>query len=239
MKKKDTFLRVEKKYKMTKEQYENFVEKIKDFMTMDEYGKHTISNIYYDTEDFTLIRRSIDKPVFKEKIRLRSYGKVGENENVFLEIKRKVHNIVYKRRVMMTYKEAQNYMNNKIKPKKETTILKEIDYFTKIYKLQEAVFIAYDRIAFFGNEDNELRLTIDSDLRSRTQDKGLLSKYPAENFFEEDTYLMEIKLEGGMPLWLSKILNEEKIYPTSFSKYGNIYKKMLASQGNRAEKKSA
>lgn len=222
MKNKDTFLRMEKKYKMTKSQYDTFIKKIKEFMDVDEYGKHTISNIYYDTKDFTLINRSISKPIFKEKIRLRSYDGMNENKKVFLEIKRKYDDIVYKRRAEMTYNEAINYMNNKIKPKKNNNFLKEIDYFTNIYDLEEKIFIEYDRIAFFGKQDNNLRLTIDSDLRY----KEIENNTNIKNFFEEKTYLMEIKLFGAMPIWLSKILNSEKIYPCSFSKYGNIYKKI-------------
>ena len=83
------FKRYEKKYMLTKEQYESFKEDIDDFMKIDEYGLSTICNIYYDTVDYKLISRSIEKPIYKEKIRLRSYGIPTPDSTVFLELKKK------------------------------------------------------------------------------------------------------------------------------------------------------
>lgn len=221
----DTFLRVEKKYRMNEAQYKAFMERIKEHMNMDEYGKHTISNLYYDTPSRDMIRRSLDKPVFKEKLRLRAYGKVTDQDTVFVELKRKYDGMVYKRRCAMTNQDAMKFLNTGIKPQSRNLIFKEIEKCIERHPVEPSFMIAYDRIAMYGKEDNELRLTIDANLRSRTWDMDLTMGSHGIEHFDEPTYLMEIKLEKAIPLWLSKILNEEDIYPVSFSKYGAIYEK--------------
>ena len=67
-------------------------------MKIDEYGQHTILSLYYDTDDFRFIRHSMDKPKYKE-ISHPGYGVPSQDSLVFLEIKKKVNGIVYKRRV--------------------------------------------------------------------------------------------------------------------------------------------
>ncbi len=223
----DSFLRIEKKYRMNGHQYEQLMKELAPYMEMDEYGKHTISNIYYDTPNFDLIRRSLDKPVFKEKVRIRAYGEPIEVKKVYLEVKRKYDKTIYKRRVKLRTEEALRYMSSGIKPQKSGQIMKEMDYLMKQYPLQKAFFIAYDRIALFGKEDPELRLTIDSNLRSRRENMDFSHGSYGESFFEEETYLMEIKLVGALPMWMTKILNELQIFPCSFSKYGQIYAKAV------------
>ena len=226
---KNTFLRTEEKFMMSREQYQHFMRAITEYMVIDEYKKHTITNIYYDTEHFDMIRRSIDKPKFKEKIRLRGYGTVQPNSKVFLEVKRKYHQLVYKRRVRMENQEAMRYLNSGIQPKKREQIFREIDYTVKRYQVRPVLLIAYDRISFFGKENKELRLTIDANLRSRTTELDLAKGPHGEAYFDKPTYLMEIKIDGALPMWLTRILNELRIYPCSFSKYGKIYAKYIRS----------
>ncbi len=225
----NTFLRIEEKFMMNKEQYQQFMKQILKYMEIDEHMKHTISNIYYDTENYDMIRRSIDKPKFKEKIRLRGYGEVGQNTKVFLEVKRKYKDLVYKRRISLKNQEAMRYLGSGIQPENRDQIFREIDYTIKRYQVKPAIFIAYDRISFFGKENSELRLTIDSNLRSRTTDLDLTKGSHGEKYFDKPTYLMEVKIDGAMPIWLGKILGELKIYPCSFSKYGKIYAKYMKS----------
>lgn len=233
----DVFQRVEKKYLMTAETYQLFQKEIQDYMQADQYGLHTICNIYFDTISDELIRNSIEKPVYKEKLRLRSYGIPNYNSQVFLEIKRKYKGIVYKRRVAMTLKEASYYLEHGIRPKNDSQILKEIDYFIKFYKPIPKLYLAYDRVAFFGKEDNNIRMTIDANIRSRKDDLALEQGDRGELLLEQDMYLLEIKVPNAYPIWLAEILSKLEIYPISFSKYGNIYKQNLLKEKEELRRK--
>ena len=218
------FNRYEKKYLMPENIYLELRKQLKPYMQVDEYGLHTICNIYYDTPDFDLIRRSIEKPVYKEKLRLRSYGIPKMDSTVFLEIKKKYQKVVNKRRIPLTLKEAYDYVEKGIKPQKESQILNEIDFFLKRYPLQRGVYLAYDRIALFQKDDHDFRVTFDHNIRSRQIDMGLEKGDAGKLLLPEDYYLMESKIMGAAPLWFTQILSDLKIYPVSFSKYGNIYK---------------
>jgi len=219
------FQRVEKKYLLEQNQYDIFYNRIKNKMNSDAYGIYSIYNIYFDTDNYQLIRESIEKPDFKEKLRLRSYGMPKENDTVFLEIKRKYNGIVYKRRAALSYSQAMEYLNSN-KDNADNQIFKEIDYFFKFYKLKPKVFLSYDRTALYCIEDEALRITFDTGIKSRDYDVDLTKKNSGENLLESGQVLMEIKSEKAMPLWLVEILSELKIYPNSFSKYGKAYEKI-------------
>lgn len=196
-------------------------------MEPDKFGKSKICNIYFDTPDNILIRRSLEKPMYKEKLRLRSYGRVDEEENVFLEIKKKYDGIVYKRRIVLSEKEAMNYICNGIELSKQNQISREIDYFTSLYKnLSPVIYVSYDREAFYAKKDSDFRMTFDENIIWRDYNLSLTEGAYGKQLIDEDTVIMEIKTSKAIPLWLVKFLSENMIYKTSFSKYGNIYKEM-------------
>lgn len=224
------FERVEKKYLISDNKFNLLMKRIEPYMTKDKYGIHTICNIYYDTDTYGLIRNSIEKPSYKEKLRLRSYGIPHKSDEVFLELKKKYDNTVFKRRISLTLKEAETYLENGIKPHKDSQILREIDYFINFYKPEKKIFIAYDRVALFGNEDTNLRITFDMNIRSRLYDLDLSKGDYGKSIDNFNNYLMEIKTSCALPLWLANILSELEIYPVSFSKYGAIYKQDLAKE---------
>ncbi len=220
-----TFTRTEKKYLLTKQQYENIYPIIQKYLTVDAYGKELICNQYFDTVDFELIRASIEKPTYKEKLRLRSYGIPNDNTIVFLELKKKYDGIVYKRRIECPLSLINAYLNNKIidNTTMNLQVMKEIDYFLKFYKPTPKVFISYYRTALYGNKDDKFRITFDSDITYRFDNVDIKSQIKGKKLFDEDKYLMEVKTSQSMPLWLAQLLSKEKIYPTSFSKYGAVY----------------
>lgn len=226
----NVFERIEKKYLLSEEKFNLLFQKIEPYMSIDKFGLHTICNIYYDTETFDLIRNSIEKPSYKEKFRLRSYGVPGEDSMVFLEIKKKYGHTVFKRRISLSLNEAEDYLERNIKPKKDSQILREIDYFIKLYNPSKKVFIAYDRVALFGKEDESLRITFDTDIRSRTHNLDLRKGDFGMAINNFSGYLMEIKTSASLPLWLARILSELEIYPDSFSKYGSVYKQGLINE---------
>lgn len=218
------FKRVEKKYLLTEEEKDELFERIKPYIEKDKFYESTIGNIYFDNKNNDLIIKSIEKPLFKEKIRVRCYGTPNNNDAVFLEIKSKYKGVVGKRRIKMTLNKFYDFIENG-QYDKNNQIMKEIVYHFNYYKLYPKIYIAYDRKSFRGIEDHNLRITFDSNLRSRRDNLKLESGSYGESYFETPHYIMEIKTLGSLPLWFNKILTELKIFPKSFSKYGNIYKK--------------
>jgi hypothetical protein len=171
-----------------------------------------------------LIRRSLDKPLYKEKLRLRTYGVPNDDSNAFVEIKKKFKKVVYKRRVKMKYVEAYNYLINGAPPPESTQITKEIDWFMKSYEnVVPAMVISYERLAMFSNEDKNLRITFDNNIWWRREDLDLRKGAYGQDLLPPKHYLMEIKIPGAMPVWLASALYELNIYPISFSKYGRAY----------------
>lgn len=219
-----TFQRSEKKYLLTDEQYRALRAVLKDHMEEDKYGCYTVCNLYFDTEHNDLIRRSIEKPRYKEKMRLRSYGAVGDDDKVFLEIKKKYKGVVFKRRIVLPYREARAYVYDGVPPTEQGQIFKEINYFIRFYGCVPKLYLSYDREALSGKgEEKGLRITFDRNIRSRRDRLDLSVPPDGEPLLAEGLWLMEIKAPLSMPLWLTAALTDLKIYPNSFSKYGKIY----------------
>lgn len=218
------FNRYEKKYLMPENVYQELRARMSPFMQADSYGLHTICNIYYDTPDELLIRRSVENPVYKEKLRLRSYGVPDMDSAVFLEIKKKYERVVNKRRVQMTLGEAYGYVERGVRPPADSQILRELDFFLTRYNLQRGLYLAYDRVALFGREDPDFRVTFDRSIRFRRDNMGLEQGDAGELLLPPGWYLMESKVMGATPLWFAHILSDLSLYTVSFSKYGNIYR---------------
>ena len=221
------FERHEKKYLLTTEQYDEVKTLLDRYMHADQYGLHTISSIYLDTPTYEIIRRSIAKPSYKEKVRLRSYGTPGPHDTVFLELKKKVAGVVYKRRVAMPHDEAERYLETGICPPEASQIFSEIDWFMKRKKPSPAVCISCDRLALYGADDPNFRVTFDFRMRWRTTDLTLAAGSSGDALIDPGMVLMEVKTTDALPLWLTRFLSEHDIYPTSFSKYGTCYTKYL------------
>lgn len=218
------FRRYERKYLINAEQYEALNKMTSELFEPDEFGKSVIMNIYFDTPNDMLIRRSLDKPIYKEKLRLRTYGVPDDDSNAFVEIKKKFKKVVYKRRVKMKYSEACDYLINGAPPPKRKQITDEVDWFLKFYgEVKPAMVITYERQAMFAKENKDLRITYDSNILWRREDLDLRHGAYGNVLLPPGYYLMEIKIPGSMPVWLARMLDELKIYPTSYSKYGMAY----------------
>ena len=219
--------RYELKYVLSKEQVNDLVNALEGHMKIDKYGKTTIASLYYDTIDSRLIRTSLEKPKFKEKIRLRSYGMGDNNKTVFLELKRKAYGVVYKRRVETTIEDANDFFNHKVDIVAEGQIAKEVTYFRDYYgKLIPKCLIIYDRVAY-EEENGNLRLTIDYNPRYRIDNLRLDYSMEGIPLLKEDEAILEIKIQDAIPLWLSHILDKYKIFTNGFSKYGKAYEKQI------------
>lgn len=234
----DTFRRYEDKYLLTQTQYDDLLSRLEERIRPDQFCKSKVCSLYFDTPDFRLIRASLEKPVYKEKLRLRSYGVPTSDGTVFLEIKKKYSGIVYKRRVPMTLTEAENYMSHRIHPAHDCQILHEIDWFVRFYgELVPAVCLFYDREAYISRDNPELRFTFDTDILWRDTNLRLSTGAGGQNLLEKDRHLMELKIPGAMPVWLAELLDQEGLRPTSFSKYGTVYQQFLS--GRKAQERGS
>lgn len=232
----EVFNRYEDKYIIDRSTFERVVKIIEENMQRDPYNAdnrfYPISNIYYDTRDYKLIRTSLLKPRYKEKLRLRAYGQAAPGQNVFLEIKKKYRGIVNKRRTQIPMPEAEWFIKSGEQPPyapyMNRQVLNELEYFVKNYKLEPKAYIAYDRLAFFGREGSDLRISFDTNIKGRTYNLSLSAPPGGVAILDKGYYLMEIKTRFAKPLWLVRLLSAEKIRSVSFSKYGSYYKMLLS-----------
>ncbi len=224
------FERAEKKYLLTKEKQEELLHRISPYIEEDSYGRYTIGNIYYDTDSYELIRTSLQKPPYKEKLRMRSYGIPKKDDTVFLELKKKYDHTVYKRRISCTLLEAERFFTKGRISGGHDQITHEILYFMNFYQPKPKVYLAYDRTAYQGRYDKGLRITFDQQIRSRTYDLQLDKGDYGKPYFYHQEVLMEIKTAYALSLWLTAILSQMQIYPASFSKYGSIYTRDIAKK---------
>ena len=224
-------LRHEQKYLLTEEQTAALLARIGDRLRPDDYGDSVIHNLYYDTPTDRLIRQSLEKPVYKEKLRIRAYATPTADTTVFVELKKKFQGIVFKRRVAMPYAAAIDYLNG-AEPPVTGQIVNEISQFCAVYRpLIPRVTILYDRQAFFDRDDPLLRVTFDRHIRYNYTVPDLTHPQAGTELLPEGQVLMEVKCQDAMPLWLAEALSACRIYPTSFSKYGEAYWRELALDG--------
>ena len=225
------FKRYEMKYLLNKKQKEKVLLAMESYMQPDQYGRSIIRNIYYDTDNYRLIRTSLEKPVYKEKLRVRSYRAASPEDMVFVELKKKYDSVVYKRRINLEERQAAAYLAGTISAPVHTQITEEIDYFLEFYQtMKPKVFLSYEREAFFSKEPGEFRVTFDENILFREEDMSLGSEIYGEAILKPEYTLMEIKTPESIPLWMVKVLSEERINKTSFSKYGSAYQTMFVRE---------
>lgn len=230
------FKRYELKYILTLEQKEKILAAMEPYMVPDQYGKTTIRNLYFDTDHYRLIRHSIDKPSYKEKLRVRSYAQASSQSVVFVELKKKYKHVVYKRRLSLTEEEAMAWLQGVSHCSRKSQIVNEIDYFLQFYEnLTPKVFLSYQREAYYSREDDSFRVTFDDNILCRQEALSLQEEPSGKLLLPADKVLMEIKCAGGIPLWMTHVLSQEKIYKTSFSKYGTAYQTLIFPQINKGD----
>ena len=222
------FQRYEIKYILKRDQKARIVAAMMPYMAPDQYGRTTIRNVYFDTPNYRLIRHSMEKPVYKEKLRIRSYQQARPGSQVFVELKKKYKGIVYKRRLSLQEQDAVDWMAGSQPPSEDSQIRREIDYFLRYYgALRPTVFLSYERQAWYCRDGGDFRVTFDDNILCRRTDLSLESAVGGTPILDEGLVLMEIKCSGGIPLWMTALLREEKLYKTSFSKYGTAYQTLI------------
>ena len=224
----DVFRRRELKFIIDAAQRQALEAVLKERMVPDKHGRSTICNLYYDTPDYRLIRRSLERPLYKEKLRLRSYGLATEDADVFLEMKKKYKGVVYKRRIQISEPEAFAFMERSAPLPKESQIGREMVYFRDFYRdLSPRIYISYDRDAWYDPNDGGFRVTMDQAIRFRTTDLSLAIPSEGQTILPPELSVLEVKAEGGIPMWMTEFLSSYQIRKQSFSKYGRAYGLLL------------
>ena len=221
-----SFQRYEKKYLMRPEQYEMLWQELAPRLRPDEYFANTVSSVYYDTPDYDLIRHSLQKPVYKEKLRLRGYGETNHDSLVFVELKKKFQGVVYKRRIELPAYQAEAWLAGGAPPD-DSQISHEIDWALHRYELAPKIVICCDREAWVDTENHDLRFTFDKNIRYREEQLSLCEGSHGRLLMDEGCVLMEIKMPGASPLWLAELLSRANVFPAGFSKYGKCYEQKL------------
>lgn len=228
------FQRYEMKYLLTRRQKEKVLAAMQPYMESDAYGRSTIRNIYYDTDTYRLARKSLERPVYKEKLRVRSYSAAAPGDEVFVELKKKFEGVVYKRRIHIREKAAMDYLAGRRAAPETSQITEEIDYFLQFYQtLTPKVFLSYEREAYYTRKPGDFRVTFDENILWRETDLSLGKGIYGTPILKQGQTLMEIKTPGSIPLWMGKVLSEEEIRKTSFSKYGNAYTEIYNREKGR------
>ena len=234
------FKRYEIKYLLTKQQKARLVQAMEGHMALDEHGRTTICNLYFDTDSYRLIRRSLEKPAYKEKLRVRSYGTARKDGTVFVELKKKYDGVVYKRRVALPNGEAMAWLCGDRPRSQGSQITDEIDYVLRYYGgLHPTVFLSYEREAYAPVDGSDFRVTFDENICCREDHLSLTESAWGTPLIPEGTVLMELKTPGGIPLWMTRFLTAERLYKKSFSKYGTAYQTLIRPHRQEGERKYA
>ncbi len=227
----EIFNRHEIKYLITQEQFERLMELVPQYMSADKFNRngkpYSINNVYLDTDTDELIRTSLQKPVYKEKLRIRSYGPATEDSPVFFEIKKKYMGLVNKRRTALSLSQLNDYLEKGIIPEDEkinAQVFREIDYMMKRYQAYPKVYLSYSRFAFFAEKDSDFRMTLDTDILARRENVRIDAPEAGISLLPQGFWLMEAKAYKSFPLWFVNFLSENGIKQISFSKYGTEYR---------------
>ena len=222
------FKRYELKYFLSPAQKKAVLTAMEPFMHLDDYGRTTIRNLYYDTPNYRLVRQSLERPVYKEKLRIRSYTQADHLSPVYVELKKKYDGVVYKRRIALPEQEAMEWISGSFPCLQEDQIVREIDYFKDFYaQLEPKVFLSYEREAYYALDGSDFRVTFDESILCRQRNLSLCEGVWGTPLLRTGQTLMEIKCSGGIPLWMTEILSGQRIYKSSFSKYGSAYQAMI------------
>ena len=218
------FKRHELKYMLSCQQKQRLLEAMEPYMALDQYGKVTIRNIYFDTDHYRLIRHSMERPTYKEKLRLRSYAPAAPDSPIFVELKKKYNSVVYKRRLSMPQQQALDWLCGQATLAPASQIGAELEYFRNFYStLQPKVFLSYNREAYYCREGGDFRVTFDDSILARQDMLSLVAPVGGAPLLNDNLVLLELKTAGDIPLWMTEFLTREKLFKTSFSKYGTAY----------------
>lgn len=222
---KEIFSRYELKYLISYETYLAFAEQLSQKMKNDQFGnmgKYNIISLYFDSDDHTIYYETRNNLPFRQKLRLRIYNNATLDTVSFLELKQKFNRVVNKRRTKLKLGDAYQYLeqyNSDDISVSNRQIMAEVDSFRSLYRLKPELIVSYDRHAFIGVEEEDLRVTFDYNLRCRKDDLRIESGPHGMRFVDPHLVVMEVKVTHSVPLWLSRLLSDYACPRKSVSKY--------------------
>ncbi|MFD1850905.1 polyphosphate polymerase domain-containing protein [Oceanobacillus bengalensis] len=224
----EIFRRREQKYLITTDQYSELVYQLLPYMRPDKFGvdgMYTVTSLYFESSDYKIYFETKNKLRYRQKLRLRIYNDTDINSTAFFEVKQKHKDVVNKRRMLLPLKEAYRYLErleNCSLDSYETSnlqVLREIDYFRSLYRLEPAMVVSYDRHALHCIYDPDLRITFDHNLRCRNDDLQVEKGPHGINFIDKNLIVLEVKVNDSVPLWLTRILQQINCKQRSASKF--------------------
>lgn len=221
------FRRTEIKYLLSEDEVKSLLWLIEPYLEKDRYSKSTNCSIYFDDENRYLAIHSLEKPLYKEKVRIRSYGVPKLSDIVFLEIKKKYKGVGSKRRIPIKLSDFYEFLKTGKLDSNSEIIKKELDSCFRRYNLKPTMFLAYDRTSYCDKADPTFRITFDRNVRSRNDDLRLENGDRGKKYFKNSEVVMEVKALNRYPFYFVRALSKLKIYPASFSKYGRVTEKLL------------
>ncbi|WP_096190312.1 polyphosphate polymerase domain-containing protein [Evansella halocellulosilytica] len=222
------FSRYEIKYLIPFDTYEKLAELLEKRMVFDKYGnsegKYNIISLYFDSPDKKIYYETRNKNRFRQKLRLRIYNSATVHDQAFFEIKKKYKKRVNKRRTSIKLRDAYAYIYDQVKTDQKIDvsneqIFHEIDSFRSLYNLKPENIVSYDRQAFVGVADADLRITFDYNLKCRNEDLRIENGPEGTHFVDPNLVVLEVKVNHSVPLWLSKLLSELNCPKKSVSKF--------------------
>lgn len=232
---KRVFKRREYKYLLSAEEYITIRKLLMGHMSEDQYGLTTILSLYFDTPQYYFINQSMKKVPYKSKFRVRSYGTPLMDEPVFLELKKKIQGVVYKRRLQISYDALENTLQTGLNcldhqqlVSNENQIKQEIKWLFDRYDIKPKVLISDDRVALSTDEDPDFRVTFDFNIRFRDEDLSLHHGGYGTKITPDFETIMEVKATGAYPVWFTDIIANLHLVKGRFSKYGYVYQHYLS-----------
>jgi hypothetical protein len=222
------FQRYEQKYLLNQFQYDEILRILPEFAREDEFGRSTVYSVYYDTDDYKITKRLFDKSDYKEKLRMRSYGVPRQGDTVYVELKKKLNGISYKQRIPVSFTGTGFFLNPG--PNFNSAYSGEINWFLQYYNPSPKFMLWYDRLAFRGLENKNLRITFDTRVRWRYFAVNSRQEHDGYPLLAENIYLMELKVDNSIPFFLSCLLAKLKIFPVSFSKHKTAYENLRSNR---------
>ncbi|MDP8206861.1 MAG: polyphosphate polymerase domain-containing protein [Candidatus Electryonea clarkiae] len=232
----ENFERIENKYRVPIDMLDNIRERILPYMEHDDYcvdvegNRYPVCSVYLDTPDNRFYYEKHSGNMVRKKLRIRGYNEVGNDGIVFLEIKRKIENTIFKERTGIYFSDTVKLLNganitpiDEQNPHAARTTLNRFVYLTKRLNLTPKTLITYDREAFLSKTDTELRVTFDVGVSS-LPNPGINEIFRVDDnrTFTNDFFILEIKFNSAtFPGWLHRVIRDYKLRLEAFSKYCN------------------
>ncbi len=228
-------IRKEYKYLVHRDKMDALREKLLPFVHLDNYVKkgngfdYKVRSVYFDTGKMDYYCEKDAGIKIRKKFRIRGYDDTSENSTVFLEVKRKDNEIVWKNRAPILFKnirtlfltrDIENLVAKHDKFPKAAYDANVFLYYMYSQYLVPVILIVYDREPFFSKFNSDLRITFDKNIRSKvTSSVDNLFTEHKETYALNDYFVLEIKFNFGFPLWLEKIVKDFGLVRQAVSKY--------------------